>query len=57
MQEFYDLVKKVNDLNNKAMMLPEGSVRELEECNRQLDEMGTRMTELMNELSGNIEIG
>lgn len=38
-------------------MLPEGSVRELEECNRQLDEMGTRMTELMNELSGNIEIG
>jgi TP901 family phage tail tape measure protein len=57
MQEFYDLVKKVNDLNNKAMMLPEGSIRELEECNRQLDEMGTRMTELMNELSGNIEIG
>lgn len=57
MQEFYDLVKKVNDLNNKAMMLPEGSVRELEECNHQLDEMGTRMTELMNELSGNIEIG
>lgn len=57
MQEFYDLVKKVNDLNNKAMMLPEGSVRELEECNRQLDEMGARMTELMNELSGNIEIG
>lgn len=57
MQEFYDLVKKVNDLNNKAMMLPEGSVRELEECNRQLDEMGTRMIELMNELSGNIEIG
>lgn len=57
MQEFYDLVKKVNDLNNKAMMLPEGSVRELEECNRQLDEMGTCMTELMNELSGNIEIG
>lgn len=57
MQEFYDLVKKVNDLNNKAMMLPEGSVRELEECSRQLDEMGTRMTELMNELSGNIEIG
>lgn len=57
MQEFYDLVKKVNDLNNKAMMLPEGSVRELEECNRQFDEMGTRMTELMNELSGNIEIG
>ena len=57
MQEFYDLVKKVNDLNNKAMMLPEGSVRELEECNRQLDEMGTRITELMNELSGNIEIG
>lgn len=57
MQEFYDLVKKVNDLNNKAMMLPEGSVRELEECNRQLDEMGTRMTELMNEFSGNIEIG
>ena len=57
MQEFYDLVKKVNDLNNKAMMLPEGSVRELEECNLQLDEMGTRMTELMNELSGNIEIG
>ena len=54
MQEFYDLVKKVNDLNNKAMMLPEGRVRELEECNRQLDEMCTRMTELMNELSGNI---
>lgn len=57
LKEFYDLVKKVNDLNNKAMMLPEGSVRGLEECNRQLDKMGTRMTELMNELSGNIEIG
>ena len=57
LKEFYDLVKKVNDLNNKAMMLPEGSVRGLEECNRQLDKIGTRMTELMNELSGNIEIG
>lgn len=57
LKEFYDLVEKVNTLNNKATMLPEGSVRELEECNRQLDETGTRMTELMNELSGNIEIG
>lgn len=57
LKEFYDLVEKVNTLNNKATMLPEGSVRELEECNHQLDEMGTRMTELMNELSGNIEIG
>ena len=57
LKEFYSLVEKVNDLNNKTMMLPEGSVRELEECNRQLDEMGTRMTKLMNELSGNIEIG
>ena len=57
LKEFYDLVEKVNTLNNKATMLPEGSVRELEEYNRQLDETGTRMTELMNELSGNIEIG
>lgn len=57
LKEFYSLVENVNTLNNKALSLPEGSVRELEECNRQLDEMGTRMTELMNELSGNIEIG
>ncbi len=57
LKEFYSLVEKVNTLNNKATMLPEGSVRELEECNHQLDEMGTRMTGLMNELSGNIEIG
>ena len=57
LKEFYSLVENVNTLNNKALSLPEGSVRELEECNRQLDKMGTRMTELMNELSGNIEIG
>lgn len=57
LKEFYSLVENVNTLNNKALSLPEGSVRELEECNRQLDKMGTRMTGLMNELSGNIEIG
>lgn len=57
LKEFYSLVENVNTLNNKALSLPEGSVRELEECNRQIDKMGTRMTELMNELSGNIEIG
>lgn len=57
LEEFYRLVKKTNELNNKVEVLPDESVREIEECNRQLDQMGERMTILMTELSEHIDIG
>lgn len=57
LEEFYRLVKKTNEINNRVEMLPDESVREIEECNRQLDQMGERMTALMAELSGHIDIG